>query len=217
MSSTLRDPVSTGEPLQRHALVVTTHDTDYTRTTAFVAAEYAAHFGARLRDFMPGFVVLREGKRICAAAGFRLAASGPLFLEQYLTDPIEAVLAREFASPVDRAGIVEIGQLAVASAAFLPDLFHQVATHLQDWGLRYAVCTGTRCLVRRLRAAGIRPLVIGEASPAHLAASGTEWGSYYRHAPSVLAGDIAQGIAQLRAHLARPGASTVASAGGARQ
>ena len=54
--------------------------------------------------------------RLMAAAGIRLASSGPTFLERYLDEPLEAAVTRLSGSSVSRAQLVEVGNLAALSA-----------------------------------------------------------------------------------------------------
>lgn len=66
---------------------------------AFVRTIYCERFGAEVRQFAPLLVALcdRHGE-IVAAAGYRSAGSGPLFLERYLAAPVEALLGAGLAA-----------------------------------------------------------------------------------------------------------------------
>ncbi|MFG5409585.1 thermostable hemolysin [Piscinibacter sakaiensis] len=78
---------------------------------AFVAAVFSERYGAELRQFAPMLAARRdEGGALVAAAGWRVADAGPLFLEQYLSRPVEELLG------APRGRIVEVGHLAAAQA-----------------------------------------------------------------------------------------------------
>jgi hypothetical protein len=145
---------------------------------------------------MPVLVSRFTDDSICAAAGYRSAVE-PLFLERYLPQPVEQVLAAAVGQPVAREEIVEIGQFASQCAGEGRRLMLSLARHLVDTGFRWAVITATAELRRlfRLQRLSAQPLAaaqrrcVGDEAPL--------WGSYYRHAPKVLAGDLLVNLARL--------------------
>jgi hypothetical protein len=165
-------------------------------TEQFIADVYRQHFAARLTHFMPVLVSRSIDGRACAAAGYRSAVE-PLFLERYLPQPVEQVLAAATGQPVAREEIVEIGQFASQCAGEGRRLMLSLARHLVDAGFRWAVITATAELRRlfRLQRLSAQPLAaaqrrcVGDEAPL--------WGSYYRHAPKVLAGDLRVNLARL--------------------
>jgi hypothetical protein len=164
----------------------------------FIATVYARHYGARLRGFMPTLASLGDRDGPAAAAGYR-AASEPLFLEHYLAQPVEQAIAAHIGRPVARAAIVEVGQFASMVPGQGRRLMAHLGRHLADAGFDWVVSTATaelRQLFDRLR---IRPLVLGQADPARLGAAADDWGSYYAHAPLVLAGEIRSNLARFAA------------------
>ena len=83
----------------------------------FVRREFLAHFGARVRQFMPELLAtahLEGGVR--AVVGCRAAATDRLFLETYTREPIESALGARNGILVPRENIVEIGSLACRNA-----------------------------------------------------------------------------------------------------
>jgi hypothetical protein len=56
---------------------------------AFIRSVYVQRYGANVRQFTPTLVSLRDASGIVAAAGYRSAGEGPLFLERYFKVPIE--------------------------------------------------------------------------------------------------------------------------------
>lgn len=162
----------------------------------FIATVYRQHFDARLHQFMPVLVSRGEDEATYCAAGYRSAAE-PLFLERYLPEPVERMLSRTAGQPVAREHIVEVGQFASQRAGEGRRLMLDLARHLVDAGFRWAVITATAELRRLLRHRGLESLPLGPARRQCLGEGGRLWGSYYRHAPRVLAGDLALNLAQL--------------------
>jgi hypothetical protein len=151
----------------------------------FIAAVYLRRFGAVLRQFAPVLVSLHDehGERV-AAAGYRAARSGPLFLERYLPAPVQQLLP---AAP-QRDGIVEVGHLAAVRAGEGRRLIRLLGPHLSSQGFEWAVSTLTQELRNLLVRMGVTPLALGVADPARLGEQAAQWGSYYEHKPLVLAG-----------------------------
>lgn len=168
----------------------------------FIGTVYARHYGARLRGFMPTLVSLGDDDRPAAAAGYRAACGEPLFLEHYLSQRVEQAIAAQLGRPVARASIVEVGQFASMVPGQGRRLMAHLGRHLADAGFDWVVSTATaelRQLFERLR---IRPLVLGQADPVRLGAAAANWGSYYAHAPLVLAGEIRSNLARFAAPVA---------------
>jgi hypothetical protein len=162
----------------------------------FITQIYARHYGARLTRFMPQLVSLQANGRICAAAGYR-SAREPLFLERYLSQPIEQVLTAVTGMRIRRREIVEVGQFVSARAGQGRRLLVALGHHLAEAGFNWAVLTATaevRVLLQRM---GLAPLTLIDANPARLGADAAAWGSYYAHAPKVLAGDLAGALARI--------------------
>jgi hypothetical protein len=177
---------------------------------ALIERRYAQCYEARIAAHYPDLysVYGRDGLPR-ATAGMRAAASGPLFLEAYLAEPIEAVLARHFAADVPRAAVVEIGSLASCSRTASVRLFRSLADHLNDAGFRYAVVTATSALRSIMATFGFEWVELADADPARLSDGGASWGQYYDTQPRVMAGEIGRNAERLTAfiqsHLAQQG------------
>jgi hypothetical protein len=167
-----------------------------TETEQFIAHVYRQHFAARLAHFMPVLASRSIGGSTCAAAGYRIATE-PLFLERYLPQPVEQMLSRAIGQTVAREDIVEVGQFASQCAGEGRRLMHALARHLVDAGFRWAVVTATADLRRLLRHQGLGALPLGVAQRRCVGDEAPLWGSYYRHAPKVLAGDLLVNLARL--------------------
>jgi hypothetical protein len=156
----------------------------------FIQQVYAQHYGATLKSFKPALVSLEDDDGcITAAAGYRSAMSS-LFLERYLDVPVEQAIAAHTGIVVPRAAIAEVGHFASMQAGQGRRLMAHLGQQLASEGFQWVVSTATRelrVIFERLR---IRPLALGLADPAVLGADAADWGSYYDHAPMVLAGEV---------------------------
>jgi hypothetical protein len=166
---------------------------------AFIRSVFSRHHGALVRDFAPTLVSLRLGGVLVAAAGYRCAANGPLFLERYLDAPIEQCLAMADGATPSRRRIVEVGHLAAARAGEGRRLILRLGPHLAAQGYTWVVGTLTdelRSLFTRL---GIQAQALGSADPARLgdAQAVAAWGRYYDHRPMVLAGHLPEALLRL--------------------
>lgn len=178
----------------------------------FVAAAFRRCHGAtRVRPY-PAVATLRRDGGLVAAAGYRAAASEPLFLEAYLDAPIEDVIAARTGQPVDRARIVEIGGLSAMGRRPLIELFARLARAFDAQGLDVAVVTATAKLRRGFDLIGFDATELAAADPARLPDGAEGWGRYYATRPVVLAGRIGATRRRLDAFAARSGVSQEALA-----
>lgn len=160
----------------------------------FIAARFARAHGARVATFSPYLLGVRDALgRWCAASGYTPAAGRTLFLEQYLERPIDQCLAQR-GHAVDRASIVEVGNLAATSIGMARTLIPLLARHLHRLRYEWVVFTATRELRNTFARLGLRPLALATADPARLADGGATWGRYYDRDPVLMAGRISQGV-----------------------
>jgi hypothetical protein len=158
---------------------------------AFIQRVYATRFHAQVKAFAPVLVGLhdRDGVLV-AAAGYRSAAAGPLFLERYLLLPVEQLLRHPKATENDRQGIVEVGHLAAERPGEGRRLILLLGPLLARSGFDWVVSTLTQELRHLFVRLGVAPLALGCADPSLLGESAADWGRYYEHQPVVLAGQI---------------------------
>jgi hypothetical protein len=169
----------------------------------FVRREFCAHFGARIRHFMPELLALHAADgAIRAVVGCRAAAAERLFLETYTGQPIEVALGALNGFCVPREQIVEIGSLACRNAAAAVAIVRALVPHLLHAGFAWVVFTGADTVMNVFRHLGLTPRALCAADPLLLGESRHDWGTYYEHAPQVMAGRIAEGMATARAHSA---------------
>jgi hypothetical protein len=163
---------------------------------SYVRDAFLRRHGAKVATFMPHLVALRDrGDRLCAVAGYRGADSARLYLEQYLAAPVEQTIAAAAGRPVERAAIVEVGNLAAVNCRAARHLAAKLPTLLLGAGYSWLVFTGTR-VIRELLAGFDAPLLdLGPADPARLGEVLDQWGTYYDSEPRVLAGFLPHGRA----------------------
>lgn len=161
---------------------------------AFIAGVYAERYGAKLRTFAPMLVARYDERGPVAAAGFRAAADGPLFLERYLDAPVERLLG---ATALPRSGIVEVGHLVARQAGEGRRLILMLGPLLAAQGYRWVVSTLTEELRLLFLRLGVAPLALGVADPQRLGDAAADWGSYYEHRPVVLAGSLEAALQML--------------------
>ncbi|WP_428419684.1 thermostable hemolysin [Methylibium sp.] len=173
---------------------------------AFIRRVYAERYGAQVRQFAPVLVSLREGEgsaaSVVAAAGYRIATQ-PLFLEHYLDEPIERVLARqtEQTEQPARERIAEVGHLAATRAGEGQRLILRLAQHLAGLRVEWVVSTLTEELRHLFTRMGVVPTALGPADPARLGDGARDWGRYYEHHPVVLAGSLPLAMRRLAERL----------------
>ena len=157
----------------------------------FIHTVYRRRYDARVHHYAPVLVSLcDEGGRVIAAAGYRTADTGALFLERYLAQPVDAQLSQDAATAVQRARIAEVGHLSAIEAGAGKQLIHLMGPHLASLGLEWVVSTLTQELQHLFVRLGITPLALRVADATQLGAAAADWGSYYDHRPVVVAGRI---------------------------
>lgn len=165
----------------------------------FIHACFAEAFGADVKDFLPNLFCLREETgRIDAALGYRIAGDKPLFLENYLSRPVEHYLADLAGAEVARSAIVEVGNLAALSAGGSRFLIAALTAFLKGQGAEWVVFTGTLRLLNSFARLGLEPAILAPARREWLPPGETDWGRYYEHQPLVAAGNVESGFTALK-------------------
>lgn len=163
---------------------------------------FASQHGADVHSFMPSLVGLwGTTGRPAGAVGYRGADEGPLFLENYLNDPIEALVGRHVQQPVERREIVEVGNLASVHCRAACHLVAALPPMLLSQGRRWIVFTATDTVRTVLSKLGA-PLVELAPAEAVRAPAGDDWGRYYARDPRVMLGFLPDGLRRHRSRLA---------------
>lgn len=158
-------------------------------TEAFIRAAYARAHGATVTRFMPELLALRDAEgNVLAACGLRVAAGSRLFLEAYLDAPVETVLEQRIGLSVPRAGIVEVGNLAVSGSGSARTLIRALTDCLHARGPDWVVFTAVPTLHNAFLRLGIAPLPLARAHAERLPeGERAAWGRYYEANPQVMA------------------------------
>jgi hypothetical protein len=151
---------------------------------------FVRRFGARVTSFAPNLLLLERNGSALAACGWRGAQTGALFLERYLDCPIDQAMARLARQRVDRARIVEVGNLAAEKSGGSLHVILALSAHLSRLGYEWVVFTATQELVGIFSRLGLPLLALAKADPSRLGADAQAWGSYYDSEPIVVAGRI---------------------------
>lgn len=179
------------------------------RVEAYIRRIYAARYQAQVKEFAPMLVGLhdRDGALV-AAAGYRDADAGMLFLERYLSQPVQMLLRGPGAVVQQRQGIVEVGHLASDRPGEGRRLILMLGPLLAQAGYEWVVSTLTQELRHLFVRMGVAPLALGCADPALLGDAASDWGCYYDHQPVVLAGQIPVALKALSRRGALSGVAT---------
>jgi hypothetical protein len=161
----------------------------------FVSACFKQHYGAEIVHYMPLLMSLRDQQqRLTAVLGFRHAGCEPLFLENYLDQPVEQLLSAKLKMPVDRNRLVEVGNLAVASAGGGRELITALTAYLSTTTAEWALFTIGPILYNAFTRLGLELIELADARIESLPLEEQAcWGSYYEQRPKVMAGNIAHG------------------------
>ena len=136
----------------------------------------------------------RRGELV-AAFGARSTQAGQLFLETYLDDSIERVIADKTGVKPQRKHVVEVGNLAAIHPGAVRWMIIALTARLYEESYEWVVFTGTAALRNAFHKLGLRPVVIGPAKPERLDADErARWGTYYDTQPMVMAGNIRYGL-----------------------
>lgn len=107
---------------------------------------------ADVHHYLPELLALRDSHgRLIAAAGMRPASSGPLFLENYLDEPLESAVSRVAGAALGRECMVEVGNLASLSAGSARIMIIAVTWLLATRRLRWVAFTGASTFTPSIR------------------------------------------------------------------
>lgn len=159
---------------------------------AFIQEGFRRKHGAAVRSFMPVLIGLHDTSgRIVGAAGYRGAAREPLYLEQYLDQPVEGLIAaRRSGRAIPRAAVAEIGNFACNDCATAVTMVGVLAAFLLDQHHRWVVFTATRTVRGIMRHLGISLGELGRADKSRVVVTADDWGVYYASDPRVMLGYV---------------------------
>ncbi|EKO3964157.1 delta-VPH [Vibrio fluvialis] len=187
---------------QDHALDLAIIDRNHPKrgeVEHYIAQRYSLAFDARLNCFMPTFMALMDKDHIKSLCGYRVASEEALFLEQYLDHPADELLASAFSRPIDRAQLIEFGQLASFSKGFSSLHFLLMTQKLVEQGYEWCIFTATDPLYVMMCRLGLDPTILAEADPTRIPDAHSIWGNYYQYQPRIVAGNLKGALAHLQA------------------
>lgn len=162
----------------------------------FIRRRFLQAYGADPALRIPELLALTTAQgTLLAAVGVRNAGQERLFLEDYLSVPVETILP---VLTVKRRHVAEIAHLAGVEAGVSRYLFASLAVWLDGAGYEWVVCTGTDQLRNSFHRLGIATQMLAHADPARLPDGGAGWGRYYDHHPVVMAIHVAEAMSALR-------------------
>tara|TARA_R110002167_G_scaffold347865_1_gene558871 strand:- start:241 stop:948 length:708 start_codon:yes stop_codon:yes gene_type:complete len=168
---------------------------------AFIADRFRHHYQAEITHFLPYLISTKTDETLTAAMGFQPASSvKPLFLEQYLSTPIEAEISYLTNQDIDRNTIAEVGNLTSIHRGTSQLLFILTIAILHEAGFEWSVFTATKQVQHLLSRLNLVTITVCEANPDKLIDGKQSWGRYYDDVPNVLIGNLTAAIAQLRQH-----------------
>ncbi|MDQ6970386.1 MAG: thermostable hemolysin [Mariprofundus sp.] len=161
----------------------------------FVSHVFKRAYGANVEHFLPYMMRVRNKHlQYRSVLGYRDAASGPLYLEYYLDEPIEQAISSYLGYPVDRSKIVEVGNLAEAEAGDARMAIIGATAYFYAAGYRWVAFTGVRRLRNAFSKLGLSPKQLIAADERRLPAGDIEqWGTYYKGDPVVCFGSLEDG------------------------
>lgn len=171
------------------ATTVNKNHPDRVEVETFIHDVFKRAYNAEITLFLPNLVALRDSDGILMAAfGWKKATDGPLFLEQYLDEPIESLISKRLDKHITRDQITKIGNLAVANPRNAGVLIAHIIQHSLDIGIEWCVATAHHSLQNGLIKGGrdVYPLFPADKSRLPLEEQ-AKWGSYYKHLPQVIA------------------------------
>lgn len=148
------------------------------------------HFDACIDGFMPRFAHYRHASGATGVIGIRRASDEPLFLESYLSMPVEAVVLKATGTLVERDRIAEVGQFVVEDRDIVTSFFRDLVPFLLENGYDWVCFTGTDRIRALLERIGFHGLPIARAEATQLRDSADRWGRYYDYDPVVILGKL---------------------------
>jgi len=175
---------------------ITPHSAMAATVAAFIRRRFLQAYGAEPNLRIPSLLALTTAQgSLMAAVGVRNAGADTLFLEDYLSVPVQTLMPEP---GTERRRIAEIAHLAGVEAGVSRYLFASLSVWLDAAGYDWVVCTGTDQLRNSFHRLGIATQVLADAAPSRLPDGGAGWGRYYDHHPVVMTIRVADGMSALR-------------------
>lgn len=170
-----------------------TRKTERLRVEEYISDLFLKHHRAKLSYFLPTLFSLSDAtSSIQAAIGVGRLHKEDVFLEHYLTQPVEVSVSSAAKRIVARSDIAEVGNLACSTCGASRQLIAFLAEYLNESGIEWAVFTGTAMVSAILRRLRIETSYLSDASPDSMGDELSDWGTYYSHNPKVMLVNVEQ-------------------------
>lgn len=164
----------------------------------FIHQTFAVQYGADVRHYLPWLLAIEnQSGELQGVLGVQGGADGALFLEQYLEQPVETVIAAAAGATVVRDSVVEVGNLSARSAGGARLLIVMLTAFLQGADYQWVTFTALPSLINSFRRLGIPLYPLVDAEPERLQGEAASWGSYYEGQPKVVAAQVSEGFKAL--------------------
>lgn len=177
------------------------HAPERAELETYVHEAFDRKHAAVVRSFMPTLLSFRGGGgELRGVIGLRAAMLEPLYLEQYLEQPVEAAIATSTGRRVERRSVVEVGNLAGANCRTAMRMVAALPGYLLTRDYQWIAFTATSALRGILQGFGAPLIELARADGSRVASGADQWGSYYRTDPRVFAGylPVSRGIPGFR-------------------
>ena len=156
---------------------------------SFVGDAFVRKHDATVTSFMPTLLSFRDpAGALRGAVGLRGAGDQPLYLEQYLDQPVESAIASAMRGPVHRREVVEVGNLAGANCRAAVRMVALLPAYLLAHHYQWIVFTATSAVREILLGFGAPLIELARAESTRVALGSDQWGRYYDTDPRVFAG-----------------------------
>ena len=167
------------------------HDSkERTLLEARIRSGFGMHFDACIEGFMPRFAHYRHASGATGVIGIRRASDETLFLENYLSVPVEAVITSAAGTCVPRNRIAEVGQFVVDDRDIVTSFFRDLVPFLMENEFDWVCFTGTDRIRALLARTGFHGLPLARADEERVRGSADRWGRYYDFDPVVILGKL---------------------------
>ncbi|HSC07743.1 MAG TPA: thermostable hemolysin [Steroidobacteraceae bacterium] len=179
-------------PSDAHLVICGPGHPDRNAFETFVRQGFQRKHGASVHSFMPLLLGLRDAAgELVGVAGYRPANAQRLYLEQYLPDPIEYMIAaRNPSLGVRRREVAEVGNFACRGFPTAMDLIGLLTDFLLARQHRWVVFTATSTVRGIMRHLGVTLTELAPANRSRVAMTTDDWGSYYSTDPRVMLGYV---------------------------
>lgn len=177
--------------IARNTFSVVEHDSEERALLeARIRSGFGMHFDACIEGFMPRFAHYRHTNGATGVIGIRRASDETLFLENYLSVPVETVIANAAGTCVPRDRIAEVGQFVVDNRDIVTSFFRDLVPFLMENEFDWVCFTGTDRIRALLARIGFHGLPLTRADEERVRGSADRWGRYYNFDPVVVLGKL---------------------------